>query len=286
MDSISRLNQAMTFVEEHLHEELDEERVAMLAGTTVYHFKRMFSFLAGMPFSEYVRRRRLSIAANELYQTDAKVIDIALLSGYQSPDAFTRAFLQMHGVTPSESRKTGRMRAFPKLTFQLQLKGGNEMDYRLTEKEAFYINGLKKRVSIQFEGENEEIAEMHKELTTSMTEELLEHSLAEPEGIIQASANFSEGRMEEAGSLDQYLGTAGNRPLEGYASLEVAAGKWAVFTSVGAFPEHLQQTWGSIYAEWLPSSGYEVREGPEILVVTSDDLQSEQVESHIWIPIR
>ncbi|WP_066160248.1 GyrI-like domain-containing protein, partial [Halalkalibacter krulwichiae] len=207
--------------------------------------------------------------------------------GYNSPDSFTRAFLNLHGVTPSEARNNGQqLKAYPLMTFQLSIKGGNEMNYRIEQKEAFNIIGIMKRVPIVFEGENPEIAAMWQSLTMEKIDQLQKLSNVEPKGMIQASTNFSEGRMEEKGELDQYIGVATTQENPGnFSTLEVPALTWAIFESTGPFPNTLQETWGRIYSEWFPSSNYQVTEGPEILSIKSKDLTSPSAKCEIWIPV-
>ncbi|PYF08327.1 AraC family transcriptional regulator [Ureibacillus chungkukjangi] len=288
MDSLKSMNAAMKYIEENLTDEIDFKAVARIAHCSEYHFKRMFSFLAGIPLSEYIRRRRLSLAALELNSSSMKIIDVAIKYGYNSPDSFTRAFQNLHGVTPSEARANGKsLKAYPQMTFQLSIRGGNEMNYRIEEKEAFNIVGIMKRVPIIFEGENPEITAMWKSLTMEKITQLKSFSNVEPSGIIQASTNFSEGRMEEKGELDQYIGVATTKTSpKDYTKLEVPASTWAVFESSGPFPGSLQETWGRIYAEWFPASSYQVAQGPEILSIKTKDLTSPIVECEIWLPVQ
>ena len=287
MDLLKNMNDSMKYIEENLTKEIDFKMVARLARCSEYHFKRMFSFLAGIPLSEYIRRRRLSLAAFELNNSNIKIIDVAIKYGYSSPDSFTRAFQNLHGITPSEARNDGQqLKAYPLMTFQLSIRGGNEMNYRIEQKEAFNIVGIMKRVPIIFGGENPEITAMWKSLTMGKIDQLKKLSNVEPKGMIQASTNFSEGRMEEKGELDQYIGVATTQEYpENFSKLEVPALTWAVFDSIGPFPSTLQETWGRIYSEWFPSSNYQVIEGPEILSIESEDLTSPSVKSEIWIPV-
>ncbi|SEN22045.1 AraC family transcriptional regulator [Lihuaxuella thermophila] len=287
MDLLKRMNAALNYIEENLTNDIDFKEVARLAFCSEYHFKRMFSFLAGVTLSEYIRRRRLTLAAFELINSDKKVIDIAIKYGYSSPDSFTRAFQSLHGVTPSEARMNGQLlKAYPRMTFQLSIKGGSEMNYRIEEKDAFRIVGIKKRVPIIFHGVNPEIAAMWKSLNDEMIDQLKKLSNVKPLGLLQASANFSEGRMEEKGELDHYIGVATTKECPGnLAKLEVPASTWAVFEAVGPFPDTLQDVWGRIYAEWFPSSNYELAEGPEILWNENQDVTSPTFKSEIWIPV-
>ncbi|MCK2017415.1 AraC family transcriptional regulator [Peribacillus frigoritolerans] len=287
MDSLKNMNGAIKFIEENLTNEIDFKEVARLAFCSEYHFKRMFSFLAGISLSEYIRRRRLTLAAFELKNSNIKVIDIAIKYGYSSPDSFARAFQHLHGITPSEARSNGHsLKAYPPMSFQLSIKGGSEMNYRIEEKEAFHIIGIKKRVPIIFNGVNPEIASMWKSLDEKTINELKNLSNVEPLGLLSASANFSEGRLEEKGELDHYIGAATTRECpDNLTQLNVDASTWAVFEAVGPFPETLQNVWGRIYSEWFPSSNYEQREGPEILWNENKDITSPTFRSEIWIPV-
>ncbi|MED4686740.1 AraC family transcriptional regulator [Bacillus mycoides] len=287
MDSLKNMNAAMQYIEDNLTHEIDFKEVAKIAFCSEYHFKRMFSFLAGISLSEYIRCRRLTLAAFELTDSNAKVIDVAIKYGYNSPDSFTRAFQNLHGITPSEARSTSRsLKAYSPMTFQLSIQGGNEMNYRIEEKGPFQIIGIQKRVPIVFNGVNEEIASMWKSLDSQSIETLKSLSNIEPTGIISASTNFSEGRMEEKGKLDHYIGVATTKDCpKQFKQLEVAASTWAIFEAVGPFPDALQNVWGRIYSEWFPSSNYELAEGPEILWNESKDVSSPNFRSEIWVPV-
>ncbi|MGN4756813.1 AraC family transcriptional regulator [Bacillus cereus group sp. MYBK227-2] len=287
MDSLKNMNTAMRFIEDNLTNEIDFKEVARLALCSEYHFKRMFSFLAGISLSDYIRCRRLTLAAFELKNSNAKVIDVAIKYGYNSPDSFARAFQNLHGITPSEARNSSRsLKAYSPMTFQLSIQGGNEMNYRIEEKEPFRIIGITKRVPIVFNGVNEEIASMWKSLNPESIQTLKSLSNIEPTGIISASTNFSEGRMEEKGELDHYIGVATTKDCpEEFKQLEVAASTWAIFEAVGPFPDALQNVWGRIYSEWFPSSNYELAEGPEILWNEQKDISSPNFKSEIWIPV-
>lgn len=286
MNSLERMNLALAYVEENLAGEIDFKQVERLALCSEYHFRRMFSYLAGLSLSEYIRRRRLTLAAFDLIGSDARVIEVAVKYGYGSADAFTRAFYGMHGVTPTEARQAGQpLKAFPRMTFQITVKGVSEMKYRIVEKEAFAIVGITKRVPLVYEGVNHHIAEMWAGLNEELIVTLKALSNVEPQGLLSASTNFTEGRLE-GGELDHYIGVATihERPA-GLARLEVPAGTWAVFEAVGPFPQTLQNVWGRIYSEWFPSSGYQAVVGPEILWNADKDVASLVFRSEIWIPV-
>jgi len=287
MNPLKKMNDALDYIEEHLTQDVDLGAAARIACCSEYHFRRMFSSLAGMPLSEYVRRRRLTLAAQELANGAARVIDVAIKYQYDSADAFARAFSAQHGIAPSQARREGHLlNSFTRMTFQLTIRGGTNMNYRIVEKEPFRIVGIKKRVTLRYSGVNPEISAMWATLDADTIGQLKAISNVEPMGLVSASANFSEGR-QDGGSLDHCIGAATDNPCPaGFDALEVPALTWAVFESVGPFPETLQNIWGRIYAEWFPSSDYQAAEGPELLWNESKDVTSPTFRSEIWIPVK
>lgn len=135
MDWLDRMNSAIDYIELHLTDTIEYKQLAKIVCCSVYHFQRMFSFISGVALSEYIRRRRLTLAAIELQNKNTKIIDIALKYGYESPEAFSRAFKNLHGVPPTSARSMGTtLKAYPRMTFYLSIKGGIEMNYRIEQK--------------------------------------------------------------------------------------------------------------------------------------------------------
>lgn len=287
MNMLSQFNDVMTYIEENLMNEIETEKISLIAGCSEYHFRRMFSFLSGMPLGEYIRRRRLSLAGILLKSDKKKVIDLAFQFGYESPEAFSKAFLAMHGVTPSQAKKDSvKLKAFPPMTFQLSIKGGIEMDYQIIEKNAFNIAGFKKQITLQFKGINPQMDTLTQKLTPDIIAELKNLCDIKPMGILNVSANFKEHTVEGS-ELDQYIGVATTKMVpDHFDVLHVVPSTWAVFSVSGKFPNALQETWAKIYSEWFPSSGYELTGGPEILWNESPDITKENYKSEIWIPVR
>lgn len=278
MDMLQRMNGALNYIEENLADEIDFKEVARRAYCSEYHFKRMFSFLAGITLSEYIRRRRLTLAALDLIDRDVKVIDVALKYGYSSPDAFTRAFQGLHGITPARSRSSNHsLKAFPRMTFQLTIKGGIEMQYRIEEKDRFQVVGLKHRIKLVHEGNNPDIENILAGIRDETYAALEELSNVKPFGVLHVTANYTENETE-ANQLDYYVAAASTKACpDGLEQFNIPAFTWAVFEVEGDWAA-VQDAWGRIYTEWFPSSGYEHAGGPEILASTEN-------KSEIWVPV-
>lgn len=286
MNMLKDMNEALQYMEEHLDSDIDFQEVADIAGVSEYHFRKLFSYLSGMTLSSYIRNRRLSQAAFDLQRGGGRILDVAVKYGYDSADGFSRAFREWSGVHPSEVKNSGSLKLFPRLTFQLTIQGGMDMDYSIAEKDTFKLVGIKKRVPIVFEGQNQEIMNMARSITPEQREKLGQIRNTEVKTVVNASFNFDAGRNEEQGELDHLIGsiTTLDADFGEFDVVNVPAGSWAIFKMEGPFPGVLQETWGKIFSEWLPSSNYELREGPEISF-NGDMSDFEKVYSEIWIPV-
>lgn len=287
MNNLKRLNKAMEYIEENLTNEIDMKQVGKIALCSEFHFSKMFSYLAGMQLSEYIRNRRMSLAAVDLKHTDMTVMDVAVKYQYNSADAFSRAFKNVHGILPSKARGSDvSFKAYPTLNFEINITGGIEMEYRIIEKEKFNVVGFKKNVTINHNGVNPEIMEMYQSLTPEIIAELKAISNVEPMGMLSASANFIDRHLDGVGTLDHIIGVATTETNANFTVTEVEASTWAVFTSCGPFPETLQQTWAKIYSQWFPSNNYAPTGGPELTWHQSPDTTNPEYLSEIWIPVK
>lgn len=287
MNMLKDMNEALQYIEGHLDRDIDFQEVADIAGVSEYHFRKLFSYLSGMTLSSYIRNRRLSQAAFDLQHSGERVLDVAIKYGYDSADGFSRAFREWSGVHPSEVKNSNGLKLFPRLTFQLTIQGGMDMEYSIAEKEGFKLVGIKKKVPIVFEGQNQEIMKMAGSITPEQRKKLSQMRNTEVKTVVNASSDFDEGRNEEQGELDHLIGsiTTLDADFEEFDVVNVPAGSWAIFKVDGPFPSVLQETWGKIFSEWLPSSNYELREGPEISF-NGDMSDFEKVYSEIWIPVK
>ncbi|GAA3143902.1 AraC family transcriptional regulator [Planomonospora alba] len=282
---LERLNRAIDYIEDHLGGEIDMAEPARIAATSEYHFRRLFSALAGLPLSEYVRRRRLTLAGAEVLAGQETLLDIAVRYGYGSGEAFARAFRAVHGVGPGEARRTGAaLYSQPRMSFRLVVEGSSGMRYRIVEKDAFRLVGRKARVPLVHEGMNPAIAEFTRGIGKEGLDRIAALSDQAPQGLVNAADALTD-RREEGSELDYYCAavTGADAP-EGMDVLEVPAGAWAVFEASGAFPQAVQYLWRDVFTQWFPSNPYRSRPGPEIsrTVVSPDGTEA---EAELWIPV-
>ncbi|WP_330469056.1 AraC family transcriptional regulator [Streptomyces longwoodensis] len=284
---LDRLNVAMEHIERHLDRHVDVSELARITLTSEYHFRRLFSALAGMPLSEYVRRRRLTVAAANVLDGEETLLEVALRHGYGSAEAFARAFRAVHGVGPGEARRTGApLTAQPRLSFRLTVEGNSSMRYRIVTKEAFRVVGKKARVPLVYEGVNPHIAEFLRGIPPETTRRIAGLSDQEPEGVVSATVRLSDD-FEEGSALEHYhaVVTGADDVPADLDVLDCPAGTWAVFESTGPFPQALQQMWADVAAHWMPSNPYEYRPGPEILRVRPCRDDPTRSDAHLWIPV-
>jgi AraC family transcriptional regulator len=272
MDWLGRMNGAVSLIEENLTEDIDFEEVARMACCSSYHFQRMFSFITNIPLSEYIRRRRLTLAAFELQKSEIKIIDLAIKYGYDSPISFARAFQNQHGVTPSLARDKGvQLKAYPRISFQISLKGDVAMDYRIIKKDAFKVYGIEGI----FTTENGENLKAIPKFWTDTLKEGRYDKLAK-------SANIENSKGQcTINAVCDYRKTGGNTfpymlfafmtdvsNADGYTVIDIPSATWAIFKSrehlIEETSEVFQDLSKRVYTEWLPTASYEKIDGHEL----------------------
>ncbi|MEU0582935.1 AraC family transcriptional regulator [Streptomyces sp. NPDC006132] len=282
---LERLNQAMEHIEHHLDQDLDVAELARIAATSEYHLRRMFSALAGMPLSEYVRRRRLTLAGAEVLAGRETLLEIAVRYGYGSGEAFARAFRAMHGIGPGEARRTGAaLSSQSRMAFRLTVEGSSDMRYRVVDKADFTVLGPKTRVPLVHSGPNQAIVDFVRGIDPRTRERLEKLSDQEPHGIVAVCDDLDPSRAEGT-ELDYYHGVITSAaPPEGTTALAVPAGTWAVFTTCGPAPQAIQELWRDVFTEWFPSNPYRSRTGPEILR-TRLSPDTAEADAELWLPV-
>ncbi len=296
MNWIAGMQKAIDYIEANLTEEIDYEKVAAESFSSSYHFQRVFSILCGYTLGEYIRLRRLSLAGAELANGKEKVIDIALKYGYDSPDGFAKAFQKFHGITPSQARTDGNMlKSFSRLSIKISLEGGSTMNYRIEEKDEMILTGYKRR----FSGIPGERMEQEKEMYVKTRP--LQYILQGLSGDVVKNFDIITNIDDEgydfyiASQLNEYCrnnlhkdGILGEEFAKYYENITIPPCTYAVFeTEKCAYPTTVfLDLRRKIASEWLPNSGYQLKDAPE-LVVTHwfEGEKRNQRYRELWIPI-
>jgi AraC family transcriptional regulator len=295
MDFMSRMTAVVDYIEQHISEDMDVNDIAKIVCCGVYQFGRIWSYVVGVSLSEYIRRRRLSLAAIELQGGDVKVIDVAMKYGYDSPDAFARAFGNLHGITPREACAPGaRLRLYPRLSFYITIKGGEEMEYRIVEKPEVTVVGVVKNFgkwTANKEGKNwqERSGEVWKYwdeyLDGGMDAKIASYKLYRPPFYqVEVTQTLANG--------ETILGIGAESDGKSYpdlATIKVPASTWAVFTARGTLHQDthpIEALMTRILAEWFPSSGYVKSMNYELEVYGPGNTQSDDYTCEMWIPVK
>ncbi len=286
MDWRDKMNSAMNYIEANLMDKIDYRQVAQEACCSVYHFQRMFSFITDVPLSEYIRRRRLTLAAFELQSSDIKIIDIAAKCGYESPESFSRAFKKLHGIMPMEARsKNIMLKAYPRMSFQISFVGNMEVNYRIVQKEAYEVCGITMDVRLAGEQTNSIITQFWNTNLENGTIGKFHKDIGLDNNIC-----FNTALYNHRNNVFSYMicyNTPNSGVPAGYSVLSVPSFMWAVFST----PEHIAEQTTEliksvrkrIFLEWFPTSGYIHGGGPEFEIFNN---KNNTFIVEIWIPIR
>lgn len=282
MEWLERLNASIAYIEENLSGTIKSEQAARIACCSVFHYQRMFSYIAGIPLSEYIRRRRMTEAAFDLHSKGMKVIDAALKYGYESPTSFNRAFQSVHGLSPAAARREGvSLKAYPRISFKISIRGDIEMNYRIETKEAFRIVGVKRRYAMDMEENHNLIPLFWRETQqTDLIEKLCGLMNSKPKGILGVCAGMN------GSEFDYYISVASDRALpDGFTEFEIPACTWAIFECVGPMPNAIQELQNRVMSEWLPASGYDYADAPDLEVYPEGDQNSPDYKCEVWLPV-
>lgn len=286
MDWITGIQNAINYIEEHLTEEINYDKVAEEAACSSFYFQRIFGVLCDISLGEYICNRRLTLAGNELNVSDIKVIDIALKYGYESPESFTRAFSKFHGITPSEAKKNGsKLKSFSRLSVKITLSGGSMMDYKIVEKEAFEIIEKVEAHSIENDVNAKSIPDFWtKSHNDGTVKTLLENTTDRTFIFGVCYGNNSDC----AKTFDYSIGAVYNPKTavpKGFRKNIIPARTWAIFECKGAMPKAMQDMWHKITSEFFPTSGYQPTYEMDIEAYTEGDMGESDYRSEIWIPV-
>jgi AraC family transcriptional regulator len=229
MDWLDRMNSAMEYIETNLANNISYDQIAQKACCSTYHFQRMFPFITGISLSEYIRRRRLTLAAFELQTTDIKVIDVAMKYGYDSPEAFARAFKNLHGTIPISARDNGvSLKAYPRMTFHISIKGDVEMNYRIEQRGPFEMFGVYGLINSDLKTAFTEVPQFRKKCDDDGSVGLMNELLGRF-GDTNLHAALYDHTKDSFKYMVCYNLPNGLEIPEGFTKLSVPAATWVIF---------------------------------------------------------
>lgn len=277
MDWIKQVNDALLYIEEHITEDLAYEKIANIAGCPTYYFQKVFLFLSNKTLKEYIRLRRLSLAAVDLQKGNQKVIDVALRYGYDSPTSFNRAFQKFHGVAPSAVKKGSVcMKSYPPLHLSMEVQGGVDLSFRIEQKERFRVVGLSCPLDKDLEKNFMVIPGMWDQaLEDGTLTELLSLMNDVPKGLMGVSIHHEQ-------NWKYLIAVSSNKTSERFETYDVPACSWAVFNGRGTNIS-LQDLERQVILQWLPTSGYQCANAPDIELYLQADPKDAIYE--YWLPV-
>jgi AraC family transcriptional regulator len=282
MEWMRQLNRAIDYIENNLDGEISYEEAAKIACCSTFYFQRMFSYITGIPLSDYIRRRRMTKAAFELQGGKAKVMDIGLKYGYESPTSFHRAFHNVHGVSPTAARKKGTaLNAYPRISFSIHVTGGDSMKYRIEAKDSIRIAGVKAPLQENVEQNFKTVPAFWQEtLNSKAFPKICGLSNQQPKGILGVSV------YENPNEIYYYISSATDQPFpEELEEYTIPAAVWVIFECQGNFKESIQSIYKRFFTEWLPFSGYEYAKLPDIEVYPMSGQKQIGGYCEIWLAI-
>lgn len=290
MEWLERMKKVMDHIEECITEDINMAEIASVANSSEFHFQRVFSILTGYTLKDYIRRRRLTLAAKDLVTTQKGILEIALKYGYESQASFTKAFSRIHGMTPGVARhEKHSLKAFPPLSFHFSIIGGVKMNYEIKDLSAFNVIG--KMIPVTSEnGENKKrIPQFWQEVMGDGSFNSI-IKLAQKENITKGSSmgicmEFSKDSMH----FNYMIGVESSldKPPEDMVKKNIPAQRWAIFKTKGPLPESIQALWKRIFSEWFPATNFKHAGGPELELYPPSEGESnpDECQSEVWIPI-
>ena len=279
------LNNSIDYIDENLTKNLSLSDIAHFVGIPEQHYRNLFIFLTGIGLSEYIKKRKLYFANKDLLDKKS-VTDVAIKYGY-SIDGFTKSFKEWSGYLPSQIYEDQVLISYPKLSFAINVKGGINMKTRIEELPEVNIVGFKKRVSMQFEGVNNEIEELANNITSDQNKQMHYLQNIGPNEFINVSYNVDEDFTKEEGFLTHMIGvlTTENNISNQFDVINIDESKWVVFENEGEFPKVLQDTYAKIFSEWLPKTEYNLADIPMFSFSKFNDSNRATAYSEIWIAV-
>lgn len=283
MDWLENLSNAIEYIENNLDKEISYDKLAQIACCSTYYFQRIFSYVAGVTLSEYIRYRRMTQAGFELQRTNIKVLDVALKYGYTSPTSFNRAFKAVHGIAPVAAKDIGStLNAYPALKISIKVTGGNAMSYHIEKKKAIRIVGIRTPLVENMEENQKKVPDFWQQtLEGKNFSKICQLATKEPKGILGISVYHAPT------NIFYYIAASTKDPVpEGMYEYVIPAATWVIFKNDGYFKESVQNIFRRFYNEWLLFSGYDYAGLPDIEVYPIEEGKPISGYSEVWIAIK
>jgi AraC family transcriptional regulator len=283
MEWLKQLSQSIDYIENNLAGDISYDEAAKIACCSTYYFQRMFSYVAGIPLSEYIRRRRMTKAAFELQVSKAKVIDIGSKYGYVSPTSFNRAFQNIHGVSPTTARKEGTiLNTYPPIRFSINVTGGESMRDRDETKDPIRIVGVRGPLQEEQELIFQIVPKFwDKILKSNSVPEISKLATQPPHGILGVTV------YKNPEEIYYYIAAPTDKAVpQNLVEYQIPAATWVIFECNGCFQDSIQTIFKRFVTEWLPFSGYEYAELPDIEVYPISNQKSKGGHSEVWIAVK
>lgn len=276
-------------IEQHITEEIDVSELARMAGMSMYEFRRIFSFVTGVSYAEYVRKRRLSLAAVELHDSNKTVTELAVKYGYDSPSSFSRAFKEFHGISPSEAGNGKRQfRVMTRINTQIITTGGGQIDYSIFQKPAFTIWGVGGCSQMT---DTECCEDVWQKFYDSGLGQKLCADAKNLYAVYENGENCvkccigvvheeTQGQAERDVDFVTKEGTVAD-----VTSVTFPASEWVAFQLRGTEDAYVNGFYKDILSQWFASVGYTRNSQIPNMEVFPADMSEDDFTWEIWIPI-
>ena len=277
MNIIQSFNGTMAYIERTIETGCDEAEIARISGYSYPLFSRIFSILVGYPLNEYLRFRKLSRAAADLRNTDAKIIDIALAYGYESPDSFAAAFKKFHGVSPSAVRNGKEFKSFAPIKLSLTVNGGQTMEVKIEKKSGFTLAGIQVDADLTSD---------FPKVWNSLCEKASHEELAK----LGNGRSFGVCSEVKDGKTFTYAAAYDCRDAQkatelGLSVIHIPEAEYAVVQLKGSVPNCIHQGWKYVMETFFPEQGYCHAGTPDIEAYSEGDMYSKNYTMELWVPI-
>ncbi len=293
MEWTESLKFVISYIEKHILEEININKISNEVHISPFYLQKGFSIITGYTIGEYIRYRRLYLAAFEVISGNEKIIDIAYKYGYDTPESFTKAFRRFHGVSPAQMKKCPvKIKTFLPLKISISISGGNEMDYIVERMKGFKVIGFEREIS--FDSGYSEIPKFWNEFCEKYMKPLQNSENPQtPEEQTIADCRIGEYGVciDDIGKDGKFryliAGTyRGGDVPDGMTVYELPDMEWAKFKCIGPMPEALQSVNTAVFRDWLPNNpNYKIAMGVNIEYYFMGDTSSPDYESAIWVPV-